>query len=611
MFKAIGTNFTWYTPHEKKFWLGDGTTNENSTGNTPCQVGNSENYVIGQTGISPSAKTSIVHKATAINSVPIYVNTNTWPIASSIYMQNDAGNYLIIGKGGQATNYSGNIFEIELFSTPLSDNDRQILEAININTVNYTSNISATSNIISNVNLAYYPPVPLITPGTPSPGVSQTYTISGQSYGNGSYIITASTNAYGDPMSAFDKTSSYWQSVSYSYDDTAPYNYATVFQNYYTVRQSTTASGSTYYGEWIQIQLPSAIYLSSYTVSYPSPTRSTNLWYLVGSTDGTTWTLLDTQTQSSSAFSGSPTLPNTYQVNATTSYAYYRMIHNRLNGSTGGYGCDLTELILNTQEVKMSTNISTLSGKIVKSGSTYITGNTNTSYVNISTDLITWTQKSVTYTGYRFAVNGSNIIGIAGGGITNCPYSADGGNTWSNKTVPSNSWQNIVYGNNVYLICGAGTKGVTAINYSTDLTTWSAVTGLPGGYWIYGITYSNNKFIAVGEVGTIATSTDGISWTYTNKGSSDLYGVVYGGSTWVIIGNNVIYYSTDNGSTWNTPISVPSGNWSDIIYADGNFIAIDSTYFNPISGTKLIYSSDGIIWLSGSSGTYSYLSYVK
>jgi hypothetical protein len=129
LFKAIGTAFTWATPYEKKFWLGDGTTNEGSSGNYPSHVGNSEDYVVSSTVITAGAKNSIVHKATARTVVPIYVNGNTASLSrNSINMQNDAGNYFILGRGGGSAYYNGNLFELELFSTPLSDADRVILD---------------------------------------------------------------------------------------------------------------------------------------------------------------------------------------------------------------------------------------------------------------------------------------------------------------------------------------------------------------------------------------------------------------------------------------------------------------------------------------------------
>jgi hypothetical protein len=234
--------------------------------------------------------------------------------------------------------------------------------SINNSTQPYSFNVqqSVTPSIGSIISWMYntatttsptvqsYPPTGLTNPGTPASGQAQSISVSGQLYGNGIYVVTASTTTYGDPVGAFDKkTTTGWQAVSFSYNQSAPYDYATNFANYYTVRQATLASGITYYGEWIQIQLPVAISLASYTVVFPSPTRSTNTWYLVASTDGSTWTWLETRVQASSSFTGTPTNPNTYLVNATTPYSYYRMIQNRLNGPTDLYGCVVTELSLN------------------------------------------------------------------------------------------------------------------------------------------------------------------------------------------------------------------------------------------------------------------------
>ena len=130
LYKAVGTSFSWNFSNEKKFWLGDGSTNETSRGNYPCQVGYAESYQLSSTAIpvSTTSRVSIVHKAMAVNSVPIYINTTATTVGSSIYMSTDPGNYLIIGNGGQAAYYQGNIFELEIFSTQLSDADRIILD---------------------------------------------------------------------------------------------------------------------------------------------------------------------------------------------------------------------------------------------------------------------------------------------------------------------------------------------------------------------------------------------------------------------------------------------------------------------------------------------------
>lgn len=127
-FKTNNTTFTW-PAYAKKFWLGNGATTEGARGNFPAQVGNSESFCVSSTAITATVKNSVVHKANATNSIPIYVNGVQASLGTNnIGMSTDPGNYLIIGRGAQASNYIGNMFEIELFSTRLSDTDRLALE---------------------------------------------------------------------------------------------------------------------------------------------------------------------------------------------------------------------------------------------------------------------------------------------------------------------------------------------------------------------------------------------------------------------------------------------------------------------------------------------------
>lgn len=88
---------------------------------------------------------------------------------------------------------------------------------------------------------------------------------------------------------------------------------------------STTVSGISYSGEWLQIQLPRAIKLFNYVIScrpgYVS-SQSPNTWVIAGSNDGTTWTLLDTETNVSTWDS----LRLTFNVNNSATYTYFRII---------------------------------------------------------------------------------------------------------------------------------------------------------------------------------------------------------------------------------------------------------------------------------------------
>jgi len=118
----------WYGG-QKKWWLGSQNGSESSIGGYPNQVGNSEGYIFGQTAIS-AAKSSVTWSVTGYSPtdtslVSLYENASLiTPTYSGRSTQKlDQGNYLYIGTGGAATNYGGNIYEIEIFSNSISASD--------------------------------------------------------------------------------------------------------------------------------------------------------------------------------------------------------------------------------------------------------------------------------------------------------------------------------------------------------------------------------------------------------------------------------------------------------------------------------------------------------
>jgi hypothetical protein len=55
--------------------------------------------------------------------------------------------------------------------------------------------------------------------------------------------------------------------------------------------------------------------------------------------------------------------------------------------------------------------------------------------------------------------------------------------------------------------------------------------------WLYGVTYGNGLFVAVGDDGAILTSPDGVTWTRrTSSTINPLYGATYGNGTFVAVG---------------------------------------------------------------------------
>jgi len=206
----------------------------------------------------------------------------------------------------------------------------------------YTSNFTIPASAFPNYTVQAYPPSSLATGVTgTNPG---TTVLSAQSYGNGTYI-TSSSSLYSFagvyPYTAFNKnpTTLFWaSSASYPYGTTSPYQYT----------GSTTTAGI-YSGEWLQIQLPSVIVLTSYAITcytanyqYQAP----GAWYMLGSNDGTNWYLCDYR---SGITWTSASQVQTFATTNTTGYSYYRIVINCLDGYTAVQNpvAVISQLVLN------------------------------------------------------------------------------------------------------------------------------------------------------------------------------------------------------------------------------------------------------------------------
>jgi hypothetical protein len=117
---------------------------------------------------------------------------------------------------------------------------------------------------------------------------------------------------------------------------------------------------------------------------------------------------------------------------------------------------------------------------------------------------------------------------------------------------------------------------------------------LPSDPQLFGITYGNDKFVAVGCTDKIFTSYDAKTWT-SNQISLDpnqacLNSVIYEKNMFWAVGNKGIKSTSDNGTDW----IIPSG-------ADNLFIFNSITYANDMfvgvgDNGMVATSADGILW---------------
>jgi hypothetical protein len=222
-----------------------------------------------------------------------------------------------------------------------------------------------------------------------------------------------------------------------------------------------------------------------------------------------------------------------------------------------------------------------------------------------------------------FGPKGSNNISaiaygggkfVAGGRYNNMAYSSDGV-TWTAVTNSSGIFPTtinaITYGNGKFV--AGGSQGEMA--YSTDGVNWTkGPNEILGTYYasssrpqaiakIEAITWGNNKFVAGGDGGKMAYSTDGVTWTavtttafdFQTEFKADIRAIAYGGGKFVAgCYQGRMAYSTD-GITWTgIPLETSSSSVKPvyaIAYDNGKFVAGGGSV-----KARVEYSSDGVNW---------------
>ena len=239
---------------------------------------------------------------------------------------------------------------------------------------NNTSNILVTvSNIVAGTSSSlialsnYTSDIPTANPvnSYPSgPMTTNSSTLQNLSYGNGTYVASSST---GTAWKAFDSNlATRWQTTSAAY-----INYE------YTGAVTTTdIKGIVYPGEYVQIKLPTPIYLSSfdYSAYYAVPSEIN----LLGSTDGSNWYTISTFT------SGIMIRNKTNFVVNPASGSYY----NYFRFVIGRSGSQSTNAINNVECVELvlhgtaSTAPSLNSTGTISSSNIAVDGNIMTSFID-------------------------------------------------------------------------------------------------------------------------------------------------------------------------------------------------------------------------------------
>jgi hypothetical protein len=185
--------------------------------------------------------------------------------------------------------------------------------------------------------VAALPPTGFTSAVTNPGGNQYNQTLTGYAFGGaGAYTSNCSSVANDGntprPWKAFDYDTLTWWENNYGVDPGYNAIGSTSTSNAYSGLYTTTVSGSSIGGEWLQLGLPIAVVLYSYSMYNRSGFNGHRMpyqWVVAGSNDGITWATVDSQTGITWT-----TATQTFTTTSTTPYLYFRMIVRDIQ--TGG-----------------------------------------------------------------------------------------------------------------------------------------------------------------------------------------------------------------------------------------------------------------------------------
>jgi hypothetical protein len=127
---------------------------------------------------------------------------------------------------------------------------------------------------------------------------------------------------------------------------------------------------------------------------------------------------------------------------------------------------------------------------------------------------------------------------------------------------------------------------------------WHWRSPLPQGNALRRVKHINGIWVAVGEVGTLLTSSDGNNWSIRDTGTSgNLSDCTYGDGLYVAVGEFGLVLTSPDAIAWTQRYAGTFYSLNAIIFAAGEFITVGEA-------TTILTSSDGIGWVGRSYGPW-------
>lgn len=200
--------------------------------------------------------------------------------------------------------------------------------------------------------------------------------------------------------------------------------------------------------------------------------------------------------------------------------------------------------------------------------------------------------------GYWERYDGSTGFPIYGG----VGYASLDGTNWVRRTNNLSRMDGIAYGNGMLVAYASHWEYNNSIwrpvNYlqtSTDGTNWARQNlSLPGR--INRLRFLHDRFVGVGEVGTLLTSPDGLNWSYPSSQTEyDLYDVAYGNGQFVAVGDRGAVLTSADGRLWTNQFAGVIDWLGGIAFENGRFLAVCRSW-QERPYLRVFASADGATW---------------
>lgn len=195
------------------------------------------------------------------------------------------------------------------------------------------------------------------------------------------------------------------------------------------------------------------------------------------------------------------------------------------------------------------------------------------------------------------AANGSGISELVDVGAGGAVFWTTDGASWTPSTSGVTSNLNAVqYQNGLFVTMG----DMGTILTSPDAITWTVRTS-PTANALYAlIGNGSGQVVAVGENGTILVSSNSTDWTAANSGTgSNLYGVAFGNGRYVAVGASGTMLTSTDATSWTAITPAVQGDLRSVTYGSATATATRpavAMFVAVGAAGALVTSADGLTW---------------